>query len=376
MKSVAWRVRVWRSVVVGVLAAGVACVAGVALGGCAGEREVVEEASAERLEFSRVCMGVRARVVVYAPVGRRGEAEGAVERAFARMAEVEAAISDYRPASEFSRLSAGAGGAAQRVGRDTARVLHVSAEVSAATGGAFDVTVGPLVGVWRAARRSGGVIDAGKAAEARGLVGWRGVEVGPVGEGASADEGAMVRLARAGMRLDAGGVGKGYAAAEGLVVLREAGFGAALVGLAGDIAVGLPPPGREGGVGVGGGGWLVAISTDAGEPTGRVLELREASVSTSGAAVQVARAGEWGGPEGAFGRGHVVDPRSGVWLSPGGAMTVVVRWGADPARAGALADALATAALVLGEEGARRAVGGFAGAELVVTPGREGRWRE
>jgi thiamine biosynthesis lipoprotein len=178
------------------------------------------------------------------------------------------------------------------------------------------------------------------------------------------------------MRLDAGGVGKGYAAAEGLVVLREAGFGAALVGLAGDIAVGLPPPGREGGVGVGGGGWLVAISTDAGEPTGRVLELREASVSTSGAAVQVARAGEWGGPEGAFGRGHVVDPRSGVWLSPGGAMTVVVRWGADPARAGALADALATAALVLGEEGARRAVGGFAGAELVVTPGREGRWRE
>src|SRR5438045_765301 len=81
---------------------------------------------------------------------------------------------------------------------------------------------------------------------------------------------------KAGMRLDLGGIAKGYAADEGLAVLKKAGVTRALVAAGGDIAVSGPPPNAD--------GWKIAIAPlkedDASE--GPTLLLHDAAVSTSG----------------------------------------------------------------------------------------------
>ena len=119
------------------------------------------------------------------------------------------------------------------------------------------------------------------------------------------------------LRLDAGGIAKGYAGDEALAAVRRAGVSIALVSVSGDLAIGDAPPRR--------GGWKV----DAG---GKVLELSNAAVSTSGAAEQHL------GPY-----SHIVDPRTGMGITDPLTVTVVAPRGID-------ADALATAISVLGRE--------------------------
>jgi FAD:protein FMN transferase len=113
------------------------------------------------------------------------------------------------------------------------------------------------------------------------------------------------------MRLDAGGIAKGYAAQQALQSLK---LKRALVAVSGDLAVGDPPPGR--------GGWRI-------EAQGRVLELRNVCVSTSGSSEQYFESG---------GRrySHIIDPRSGQPIDTVHSVTVIHKHGA-------FADALATA---------------------------------
>jgi thiamine biosynthesis lipoprotein len=119
------------------------------------------------------------------------------------------------------------------------------------------------------------------------------------------------------LKLDVGGIAKGYAADEALAAIARTGIRSALVSVSGDLAIGDAPPGRA--------GWKV----DAG---GKVLELANAAVSTSGAAEQHL------GPY-----SHIVDPRTGMGITDPITVTVVARRGIE-------ADALATAISVLGRE--------------------------
>ncbi len=260
-------------------------------------------------------MGVEAHLTLFA----RGEAaaQAAARGAFARMAEIEQAMSDYRATSEVSRLSEAAGVQWSPAGRDLRHVLAVAARVSEASGGAFDVTVGPAVIAWRTARRSGQLPAVDDVARLRGLIDWRAVEVD--------DARALARLTRPGMRLDLGGIAKGYGAAEGLRAMRAHGVTRAMVALAGDVALGEPPPGEQ--------GWRVQVAPGPGLPASGVLVLRGVNVSTSGDAEQFI---EIGGVRHA----HIVDPRTALGVTSRMAVTVVE---ADPAAC----DALATAACVM-----------------------------
>jgi len=267
--------------------------------------------TAERFESGEPVMGTVARITLYA--SSAGEARAGFAAAFDRIRALDAELSDYRPDSELMRLCRRAGEAV-KVSDDLFRVLQDAQRVARDTNGAFDVTLGPLVRLWRRTRLKGRLPAPAEIARARGLCGYRRMTL----DGRR----RTVRLESKGMLLDLGGIAKGYAAAEALGVLHARGLGRALVAIGGDLALGDAPPEKP--------GWRVEI-----EHLGKVMELANVCVSTSGDAVQFV---EIGGVR----YSHILDPRTGVGVRNQKAVTVI-------APEGAIADALATAISVAGE---------------------------
>ena len=104
------------------------------------------------------------KIILYAP--DEETASKAADAAFARIASLDAIMSDYRPTSELMRLCAKAGGDPVPVSDELFFVLPKAEEVSRISDGAFDVTVGPVVRLWRLARRTQRMPDADKLAAA------------------------------------------------------------------------------------------------------------------------------------------------------------------------------------------------------------------
>ena len=269
-----------------------------------------------RFEFAQPHMGTTARVVLFAP--NQSKARKLADRAFARIAELDARLSDYRPESELMTLCRAAGAPPVPVSDDLFTVLTAAQRMAARTEGAFDVSVGPLSRIWRRARVTGERPDAASIAAARTLVGYHRIEL-------SADH--KVRLAKAGMLLDLGGIAKGYAADQALAVLRAAGSGRALVAIGGDIAAGDAPPHTD--------GWMVDVAALGPAALTRLprVRLRAAAISTSGDAEQFV---EINGTR----LSHLLTPSTGHPLEGRRGVTVV-------APDGITADALATAVSVL-----------------------------
>lgn len=297
----------------------------VGLGGCAAKPE-------RRFEFTQLVMGVAARVELYAP--DEADARAAAAAAFARMADLEEVMSDYRPGSELMRLCARAGGPPVPVSDDLMRVMERAQAISEASGGAFDVTVGPLVVLWREARRSGRLPPEAALASAKEKVGYRKAEID--------EQQRTIRLTVAGMRLDLGGIGKCFAADEAVKLLQQRGRGKCLVAVGGDVVAGDAPPGAV--------GWRVAVEHPDGST--EVVVLVDRAVSSSGDTQQFV---EIDGTR----YSHIVDPATGLGLTNRVGATV-------SAPDGATADALATAVCVLGEERGRELVWAFSGAEVKV----------
>ena len=119
-------------------------------------------------------MGMPVRILIYAP--DRGVAESAGRAAFARIAELDAMLSDYRPDSELSQLSATSGRWVS-VSPELFNVLDLALKVARASGGAFDPTVGPLTTLWREARKTKSLPSKTAVDDARGRVSWWFIEL-------------------------------------------------------------------------------------------------------------------------------------------------------------------------------------------------------
>jgi thiamine biosynthesis lipoprotein len=265
-------------------------------------------------------MGTAFRIVLYA--ASTDQARRAAEAAFDRIALLDTLLSDYRLDSELMALCRRAGGAPLVIGADLFRVLSAAQEWARRSEGAFDATVGPVVRLWRRARRIGEAPDGAALERARALVGYEKLTLDAAAHTA--------RLAEAGMLLDLGGIAKGFAADEAQIVLRRHHINSALVAAGGDVVVSAPPPGR--------GGWSIAVALPAPLLPADMpaLELRDAAVSTSGDAEQFVTID-------GVRYSHIVDPRTGWPLTGRSGVSIV-------ARDGATADALATAVSVLGPE--------------------------
>ena len=296
-----------RSLLTGVLTAAVP------LGGHAQE--------VERFAYEHAAMGMTFRIVLYASGIANGDE--ASQAAFDRIDALDRSLNDYDPTSEISRLSASAGsGTWIVVSDDLWNIVIASQALAAETDGAFDITIGPLTSLWRWTNRRGQLPDVDRIADARARVGHRMVELDRSSR--------RVRLTKRGMRLDAGGIGKGFAADEAMAVLQEHGVTSALIDAGGDIVVSDAPPGTE--------GWRIAVpSVSGGVVHDEPKLIANKAVATSGDAFRFVDIDD-------VRYSHIVDPRTGLGLTERRIVTVT-------APTGAVADALASAVSVLGANG-------------------------
>ncbi len=255
-----------------------------------------------RFEFESKHMGTTFRIVLHAADEKTAKA--AADAGFARVAALDRCMSDYKRDSELMKLCAAFRtevGPPVPVSDDLFAVLWQAKELSRLSDGAFDITVGPVVQLWRHARRTQQLPDKDELAAALRKVGWRNVELDPAKK--------TVRLLVPGMQLDLGGIAKGYAADAVLALLRQRfGITRVLVAAAGDITCGDPPPGRD--------HWDVDIAPIARGQQPRRLRLANAAASTSGDLEQFV---EIGGVR----YSHVVDPRTGLGVTGRRSVTVI-----------------------------------------------------
>ena len=274
----------------------------------------------EKYEFLRIRMGVSVAIQVYADDG--AAANLAADAAYARFKQLDRILSDYDPDSELMQLCASSGpGNPVGVSEDLARVLQRSQVLAEQTDGAFDLTVGPIVNLWRIARRRKTPPPPEKLEAALAKVGYRNVQLDL--------EDLTVELLQPGMRLDPGGIAVGYAVDEAMAIFRQHRLARVLIDASGDIAVGDPPPGRD--------HWLIEIEAlGAGTQPRLVLALKNCAVTTSGDASKYV---EFDGVR----YSHIVDPKTGYGLTRRTSATII-------APDCTTADSLATTVNVLGQE--------------------------
>ena len=300
-------------------------------------------AQAQRYSFERALMGTSFRIVLY--TSNDSLAQTAASAAFERIKTLNTLLSDYLDGSEINRLSASSGtGQWVSVSPDLFAILVVSKSISKKTFGHFDCTVGPYVQLWRRALRRHYFPDEATLRSLGRRVGYRHVRI--------SDRNQAIKLRRKGMRLDLGGIGKGYAADEALKALRTFGIGAALVDAGGDLTIGEAPPGQS--------GWKIAIpSYSETDTTETSLSLAQVGIATSGATYRYL---EHEGKR----YSHIVSPKTGVGLLHHVRTTVI-------APTGTLADALATAVSVAGVADTKRFVKRMQGVTVCLAEEHNGR---
>ena len=296
----------------------------------------------QRYSHRELHMGVEFEIVLYAP--HEATAQKAMAAAFERVAELDKRLSDYDPESELSKLSAGSPSVEPvKVSEDLWEVLLVSQRLSAKSEGKFDITVGPLTKLWRRARRQKELPAKEQIAKALESVGYKYLELD--------EQLHTAKLLKPNMRLDAGGIAKGYAAEEALVKIRELGIQEALVRASGDIAAGDPPPGEK--------GWKIGLAPlDPDQPPERFILLKNAAVSTSGDSRQhlIVDGKRYS---------HIIDPHTGWGIAGRSSVSVIAPRGID-------ADSIASAVSILGPEKGLKLVEDTPGAAVLIIVEQEG----
>jgi thiamine biosynthesis lipoprotein len=284
----------------------------------------------ETIAVARNAMATRFEIALHGenPVALRAAGEEALDE----IERLEAQLSLYRPTSEIARLNARAARESVRVTPGVFRLLQQARNLSQETGGAFDITIAPLVRCWGFMDGTGQIPHPDALAEARTTVGFHLVELN--------EKDCSVRFVREGVMLDLGAIGKGYALERAAELLREAGVASALLngGTSSIYALGRPPEAEH---------WKVAVEYPAREDATPTLlaavPLRDEALSVSAV---------WGRFFKVEERlvGHVLDPRAGQPVA-GALLAAVILPSVTET------DALSTALLVAGEQGFKQITG-------------------
>jgi len=267
----------------------------------------------------RAVMGTNCSLAGVVLARDRGRAEEAIHEAEQVLRAIEARMSRWLTDSEISQLNAAPAGRHVPLSPQTLEVLRAAREATAETGGAFDVTCGPLVELWQNAGQRGVLPQESELADARAASLWELFEINDAGASKSASE----------ARVDLGGITKGYAIDRALEVLREAGLDGGLVDLGGDLAC----FGSQATAGQ----WPVDVQDPFSPRSLLRLRIAGGAVATSG---NYARYAEIEGER----YSHIIDPRSGWPTQMAAGVTVI-------APDALTADVWATALGVLGPEG-------------------------
>jgi FAD:protein FMN transferase len=242
----------------------------------------------------------------------------AIDKALAEIVRLDDVLSNYKPESDLSRLNRDGHFHAVRVPVDLYRVIEESVKYSKVSTGKFDITVAPLVDMWKAALRGDRVVSQAEQEKLRRCIGYEKIELIPPDR---------VEFRSPCMRIDVGSIGKGYAVDRAVEVLRANGIRNALVDAGQSSIYGMgAPPGQS--------AWEVHLRDPSNRIDPSVL-LRENSVSTSEQTPPSLLGNETAG--------HIIDPENGKPLDTKFALSIV-------AKTGTASDALSTTLLLLGPE--------------------------
>jgi FAD:protein FMN transferase len=292
------------------------------------------EPALQRFEFAEAHMGTKFRVVLYA--ADEQAATKAAKVAFARVAELNRIMTDYDPSSELMRLCQSKAGVAVKVSPELFFVLSKGQEVARQSDGMFDMTVGPLVKLWRLSRLTQRLPDEKELADAKARTGYKHLELN--------EKDRSVRLLVPGMQLDLGGIAKGYAADEILAVLNKHGIARVMAAAGGDIVVGDPPADAD--------GWNIDVAPLTKAKPSLALRLKNGAVSTSGDKEQFTLIN-------GVRYSHIVDPRTGLGQTGRRMVTVI-------APKGILADSMTKAVALLEPDKAMKLIEKTEGAAALV----------
>jgi thiamine biosynthesis lipoprotein len=274
----------------------------------------------------QMIMGTFVHVVAVAQDA--GTAKKCVRVALEEIRKVDDLMSDYKSDSEISRVNKEAFDKAVKVSESTYEVLQRSVEFGKMTGGAFDVTVGPLVALFRKSKENKVAPSEEQIALARSKVCFEKLKLD--------SENKTVQFSDNGMLLDLGGIAKGYAIDKAIEAAQRSGAIGVMVDIGGDVrCFGLPPEGKD--------HWLIGLqdpnSAIEGVEGGRlllVLKITNAAVATSGDYQQFFLI------EGKR-YSHIMDRRTGSSAEGLSSVTIIADNATD-------ADALATSVSVMGAE--------------------------
>ncbi|MCK4590454.1 MAG: FAD:protein FMN transferase, partial [Candidatus Latescibacteria bacterium] len=192
-------------------------------------------------------------------------AQNLLTEVFAEMERIDRMMDNYSPTSEITSINSTAGKERVSISPEMGQVLKRSQYFAELSGGAFDITIGPVKEVWDFESENPTVPLSGQLAAALTLVGYQNVQL----------DGGRVRLLKPRMKLDLGGVAKGYAVDCAVEFLKERGAKSALVEAGGDVRLyGEKPSGRD---------WQIAIRHPREkEKLIRVGKVELPAVATSG----------------------------------------------------------------------------------------------
>jgi thiamine biosynthesis lipoprotein len=239
------------------------------------------------------------------------QADQVAQAAFKRIDELNLIFSDYLTKSEVSRLAQNSGKKIE-VSDDLWYLMRVSKTISKQSDGAFDISVGPLTKLWRHAIRQQQYPDSIALMEAKQLVNYRWIKMYRRSQ--------RVKLKKSGMKLDFGGIAKGYAIDQAYQVLVNQGIKHALVDGGGDLFVGTAPDAEN----------LWDILNQQGHP---LVIPENSGVASSGDSYRYL---EWDGSR----YSHIIDPERGAGLKDSSPVTIM-------AGSATIADALASAVSVM-----------------------------
>lgn len=291
---------------------------------------------------ARYLMGALVEIAAYGDASCCSEG---MEAAFSEMARVERLLSVYRPQSGLARLNAGSGDAPRAVDPELFEILSKAWIYAERSGGAFDPTAAPLIRLWGFG--PDGERDApprhDEVAFLLQRVGFRLLRIDPASR--------RIHLLKEGVELNLGGVGKGYAIDRAVEKLKRAGVMRGMVNCGSTLYAWAP---------AGGPGWPVRIRHPRRE--GEVLEtvsLCNRALSTSG---DYEKFYMYGGRR----FSHLIDPRTGYPKVGVASVSVTASTAME-------ADALSTAAFILGKEESASLFKGFPEAEgLLIEEGTDG----
>jgi thiamine biosynthesis lipoprotein len=279
----------------------------------------VPEVSSQTTPFvhkKRYAMGTVFEIVAYSDSA--GRASSAIDQAFDEVVRLDNVMSNFKPESDLSRMNREAHFHAVRIPADLYQVIETSLAYSRLSEGEFDVSVGPVVDLWKAALAGGAAPTTAELAGAHSCVGYQQIEL------IAPDQ---IEFHSDCMRIDLGSIGKGYAVDRVIAILRANGVERAYIDAGGSTIYGM-------GASPDGNGWLVHLR----DPSNRLdpqVKLISNSVSTSEQSVPSTLTGD--------APGHIVVPGSGKPLRASYAVSVTAKSATD-------SDALSTTLLLLGPE--------------------------